>query len=269
VPSALPRFAIDQPRSLEEASQSLQSLAGEACAYAGGTELLLAMKYAGLRFSRLVDLKTIGGLDAVEATPAGLRIGALATHRTIETSELVRKRLPVLAELESHVANPRVRASGTLGGNLCFAEPHSDPAVLLQCLDARLQTTSRELPLEAFIVGPYETALAEGELLVSVLVPWPAPTLRACYRKIQFHERPMLGLALAVDGRDVRVAIGSASPTARRSPAAESLLANGKISEAAEALVDQADLIDDLEGSAEYKRQLIHVELARAWDSLA
>src|SRR5207302_11225110 len=118
----------------DEASQMLLTHGDDGRAYAGGTELLLAMKYAGLRYERLVDLKTISGLDGIEDTSDGLRIGALATHHAIETSPLVRERLPVLAELESHVANPRVRCTGTLGGNLCFAEPHSDPATLLLCL---------------------------------------------------------------------------------------------------------------------------------------
>jgi len=269
MPALLPRFTIEQPATLAEAAGMLARFGDEACAYAGGTELLLAMKYAGLRYERLVDLKTVPGLDTIEDTPAGLRIGALATHRALETSDLIRTRLPALAELEARVANPRVRCTGTLGGNLCFAEPHSDPATLLLCLEARVRTTKRELPLAGFIVGPYETALEAGELLESVLVPWPAQNERIAYRKVQFHERPMLGLAL-VAGKDVaRVAIGSASPTPRRSPAAEALLLQGHVDEAAESLANDADLINDYEGSAGYKRHLIGVELARLWASLS
>ena len=240
----------------------------DACAYAGGTELLLSMKQAGLRYGHLVDLKTIPGLNRVEAENGTLRIGALATHLSIERSSLVQQRLPVLVDLEKRVANVRVRATGTLGGNLCFGEPHSDPATLLLCLDARLETTERTLSLDEFLVGPYEVGLRPGELLRSVIVPPLRPTQRASYQKFQVHEFPMLGLALVVDRErnEARVAIGSLSPTPRRSPAAEGLVLEGRLDEAAEALADAAELIDDKDGSPEYKRHLIHVFLTRAYE---
>lgn len=268
MPALLPRFTIDQPSTLAEASDLLRRYGEDGRAYAGGTELLLAMKYAGLRYGHLVDLKTIPGLDGIVEGAEGLRIGALASHRSIERSPLVRERFPALAGLEAHVANPRVRAAGTLGGNLCFAEPHSDPATLLLCLNARLVTSQRQLALADFLVGPYDIALEEGELLEAVLIPWLASGWRAHYRKVQFHERPMLGLALAAGGGQVRLAIGSASPTPRRCTAAEALLAEGRVLDAAEAIADEADLIDDYEGSAAYKRHLIGVELARAWEAI-
>ncbi|HEY8691337.1 MAG TPA: FAD binding domain-containing protein [Chloroflexota bacterium] len=268
MPALLPRFSIEQPSTLAEASDMLRGFGEDARAYAGGTELLLAMKYAGLRYEHLVDLKTIPGLDGIVEASEGLRIGALASHRAVERSPLVRERFPALAELEAHVANPRVRASGTLGGNLCFAEPHSDPATLLLCLDAQLATSQRQLALADFLVGPYEVALEEGELLEAILIPWLLAGWRAHYRKVQFHERPMLGLALVTGDGQARVAIGSASPTPRRCAAAEALLAEGRLDDAAEALADEAELIDDLEGSAEYKRHLIHVELGRAYEAL-
>lgn len=284
MPTLLPRFTIEQPSTLGEALEMLLAYGEDGCAYAGGTELLLAMKHAGLRYKHLVDLKTVPGLDNIEQSAAGgsLRIGALATHWSIERSPLVRSRLAVLAELEAHVANPRVRATGTLGGNLCFAEPHSDPATLLLCLDARLSAVGpvgeREIPMADLLVGPYETALGQGELLQAVTVPFPAVGQRTVYRKFQVHERPMLGLALALEFGDrqatvkkARVAVGSASPTPRRSPAAEQLLVGAtdeveqRLAAAADALADEADLLDDLEGSATYKRNLIHVFLKRMY----
>ena len=267
MPALLPRFTIDQPSTLAEASDLLRGFGDDGRAYAGGTELLLAMKYAGLRYGHLVDLKTIPGLDGIVEASEGLRIGALATHRGVERSPLVRERFPALAQMEALVANPRVRASGTLGGNLCFAEPHSDPATLLLCLDAQIATSHRELPLSEFLIGPYEVALEEGELVQAVLIPWLPAGWRAHYRKVQFHERPMLGLALAIGDGQVRVATGSACPTPRRSASAEALLAAGHVDDAADAQAEEAELIDDFEGSAEYKRHLIHVELGRAWEA--
>src|SRR5262249_3540928 len=202
-----------------------------------------------------------------------LLIGAMATHLLRELSPLVLQPLPSLADLEAKVANPRVRATGTLGGNLCFAEPHSDPATLLLCLDTRVHLVGadgeRSMPLADFLVGPYETALTDGELLRAIEVPLPGPGWCAEYRKFQVRERPMLGLALALalDGAaetilDARVAVGSVSPTPRLVPGAGELL-TGPVSEvshrlagAAAAIAEAAELLDDLDGSAEYKAHL-------------
>jgi aerobic carbon-monoxide dehydrogenase medium subunit len=278
MPTLLPRFTIDQPETLAEAAQLLQSYGDEGRAYAGGTELLLAMKQGGLRYAHLVDLKTIPGMNRIDAINGGLTIGALATHLAVERSPLVRERLPILARMEHRVANVRVRTTGTLGGNLCFGEPHSDPATLLLCLDARLHTTERDLSLEQFLVGSYEVALGPGEILESVTVGPLADRQCAAYEKFQVHEYPMLGLALVLDldhtaeqVTRARVAVGSVSATPRRSVAAEALLtgevadAADRLQQAADALADDAELIDDLEGSADYKRHLIHVFLERAW----
>ena len=278
VPTLLSGFTIDRPTTPAEASQLLREYGDEGRAYAGGTELLLAMKQGGLRYAHLVDLKTIAGLDSIESVNGGMKIGALATHLNIERSPLVRERLPIFARMEHRVANVRVRTTGTLGGNLCFAEPHSDPATLLLCLDTRLRTSERELSVDEFLVGSYETALQIDELLESITIGALAPTQRAAYEKFQVREYPMLGLALVLDLDDrhdhvtrARLAVGSVSPTPRRSASAEALLSGdiaevaGRLDQAADALADDAELIDDLEGSADYKRHLIHVFLERVW----
>jgi carbon-monoxide dehydrogenase medium subunit len=285
MPTPLPPFTIDQPTTLEEASRLLADGGEDVRPYAGGTELLLMMKQGGLRYERLVDVKTIPGLDTIELRDGALWIGALATHLALERSPLLREHLPALAELEGKVANPRVRASGTIGGNLCFAEPHSDPATLLLCLDARAHLHGpdgdRVLPIDELIVGPYETALAEGELLRALEIPLRGPGWRADYRKFQVRERPMLGLALALELDEsagaitaARVAVGSASPTPRRAPEAEALLVGrlaevaGRLGAAADAVTEAAELLDDLDGAAEYKAHLIGVFLRQAFARL-
>src|SRR4051794_7829134 len=125
----LESFEIHRPQSVSEASKLMAQLGDAAAVYAGGTELLVVMKEGLTHFSHLVDIKAIPGLREIDydAERRELTIGALATHRQIERSELVSERLPVLAALEAAVANVRVRSAGTIGGNLCFAEPHSDP----------------------------------------------------------------------------------------------------------------------------------------------
>jgi carbon-monoxide dehydrogenase medium subunit len=276
----LRKFTMHQPKTVGEASEMLVAFGDRGRLYAGGTELLLAMKHDLLRYEHLVDIKTVAGLDKIELHDGALVIGAVATHRAIERSELVKRNLPVLAEMESRVANVRVRASGTLGGNLCFAEPHSDPATLLLALGAKARVQSKagskSLPMDKLITGAYETALSADELLTGVEIPLPAKTQRAAYVKFQLKERPTLGLALVldVDGENIRKAtavVGSVSAVPTQSDKANALLAGARsqvekqLGDAALALADAAAPIDDLEGSAEYKRHLIGVFLRRAF----
>jgi len=212
----------------------LGELGDKARLYAGGTELLLTMKHDLLRYEHL----------------------------------------------ETNVANVRVRASGTLGGNLCFAEPHSDPATLLRALGARAHVQgkagSKTVGIDKLITGAYETSLAPDELLVGVEIPIPTKSKRAAYLKFQLHERPTLGLALVldVDGDNVTTAtavVGSVSAVSTQSDKANSFLLGSKaqvekqLPDAAAALAEAADPVDDLEGSAEYKRHLIRVFLKRAF----
>jgi carbon-monoxide dehydrogenase medium subunit len=278
----LRRFDIHQPSSAREAAEMLARFGEDGILYGGGTELLLAMKHDVLRYRHLVDVKVIPGADSIDLIGAVLRIGATATHRSIERSELVRAHLPVFARMESRVANVRVRSTGTLGGNLCFAEPHSDPATLLLALGATVVAEGadgrREIPVSELIAGAYETSLRHDEVLTEVHIPVTGPERRASYVKFSAHERPLLGLALVLDTPDggetftgARVAVGCVSPFPCRHEDSEGLLRGARseveqrLPETAEALADAAELVDDHEGSADFKRHLIAVFLKRAF----
>jgi aerobic carbon-monoxide dehydrogenase medium subunit len=280
--TTLSRFEIHQPASALEATQMLTHYGEDAGIYAGGTELLLAMRHQALNYRHLIDLKVIPGLDSIDVRNGSLEIGATSTHRSIERSTLVGQNQPALAEMESQVANVRVRATGTLGGNLCFAEPHSDPATLLLVLGGAVKVEStagaREIPVGELIAGAYASNLLPGEILTKVTVPCARPSHRAGYMKFQVHERPTLGLGLWLETPDngrtfttARVAVGCICPFPTRGLDAEKLLtgSRGKVEkrlpEAADAIADAADLVDDHEGSAEYKRHLIHVFLRRVF----
>jgi carbon-monoxide dehydrogenase medium subunit len=199
----LRRFAIHQPKTALEACQMLAEFGEKGRLYAGGTELLLAMKHDLLRYEHLIDVKTIANLDAIERRNGTVVIGSAATHRAIERSPVVRDNLPVVAEMEAAVANARVRACGTLGGNLGFAEPHSDPATLLLALGATVNVQgkagARSVAIGNLLTGAYETSLAPDEIMTSVEIPVPVKSQRAAYLKFQLKERPTLGLALVVD----------------------------------------------------------------------
>jgi aerobic carbon-monoxide dehydrogenase medium subunit len=280
--TTLSRFEIHQPGSALEASQMLTHFGDEAGIYAGGTELLLAMKHQALNYRHLIDLKVVPGLDSITVRDGWLEIGATSSHRSIERSALVQKNQPALAEMESQVANVRVRATGTLGGNLCFAEPHSDPATLLLVLGGTVKVESaagaREMPVGEFIGGAYASNIAPGEILTKIMVPCAKPSHRAAYMKFQIHERPTLGLGLWLETPDAgrtftsaQVAVGCVCPFPARGLDAEKLLIGSleevekRLPEAADTIADAADLVDDHEGSAEYKRHLIHVFLGRVF----
>ncbi len=276
----LRKFTMHQARTIAEASEMLGRFGEKGRLYAGGTELLLAMKHDLLRYEHLIDIKAIPDLNKITVTNDTLVIGSTATHRDIERSEMVQSNLPVLAQMAKRVANIRVRSSGTLGGNLCFAEPHSDPATLLVALGAKAQvfgnSGSRTIAIDQFITGAYETSLANDEVLASVEVAQAGRERRAVYLKFQLKERPTLGLALVLDvaGDTIKRAsavAGSVSAKPTQSDAANALLTGlrsqveKQLDEAADQLAQAADPVDDLEGSGDYKRHLIHVHLHRAF----
>jgi aerobic carbon-monoxide dehydrogenase medium subunit len=277
----LPPFELHRPRSIEEATELLARYGEDAALYCGGTELLLLLKLGFASFGHLVDLKGIEELSGLRADNGHLVVGAAVTHRELERSPLVLERLPALAAMERRVANLRVREVGTLGGNLCFSDPHSDPATFLLALDAEVECRrggepARREPIGEFVAGPYQTSLREGEVLVSVRIPDPARGSRVAHEKFSFHERPaatVACLARVEQGAvtEARVAVGSVGPRPVRAQQAEQLLAgapleeleHGLLARAGERAAEAAAPVDDSGGSADYKAQLVRVLVER------
>jgi carbon-monoxide dehydrogenase medium subunit len=278
----IPRFALARPASVSEAIATFADAGGDAAWYAGGTELLQVMKMGLARFGTLIDLKRLPELRGIAVDPDGaLVVGAGMTHREIEHSPIVQRELPGLVGLEADVANVRVRNQGTIGGNLCFAEPHSDPAAFLLACDARLQlqgsTGARWLPIEAFFVEPFVTAREADEILVSIAIPGRALGEGRAYEKAKFRERPAVSIAVRVRvGGDAiaaaEVAVGSMTEVPLRVPAAGAALVGAPVEPAAlaEAMAAGAtalaelDATDDLDGGPDYKRHLAGVLFGRA-----
>ena len=165
----LRRFRLEEPETVAEASELLSRFGESAKVYAGGTELLLAMKEGLVHYERLINIKQLKSLRQIKSDNGAISIGALCTHNELETSPVIRQTLPALHMLERNVANVRVRQAGTLGGNLCFAEPHADPGTLLMALGATMVADNaagrREFSAEEFFVDAYETSLRDDELL--------------------------------------------------------------------------------------------------------
>lgn len=276
----LGQFEIVRPASVAEASEIVAAADGEAVFYAGGTELLILMKDRLLEPAVLVDLKALAGLDEIALDPEGkmLTIGALARHRQIECSALVRRVLPVLADTESKVANIRVRHAGTVGGNLCFAEPHSDPATLLLALGARLTLASaagsRDVAAADFFVGFLETALRPEELLTAIAIPLPETGSTVVYERFKTHERPSATVAVLLTAEadtlvDAKIAVGCIGERPVRMSAAEDALRGAPLeleglASAAELVRDVVEPTEDRFESTDYKRHLAQTLTMRA-----
>jgi len=280
-------FTLHRPATAEAACALLAELGEDAAVYAGGTELLLLMKLGLLRPRHLVDVKRLPGFGVITDGPR-LTIGAAVTHRAVEQSALIRARCPLVGAVARHVANVRVRNVGTVGGNLAFADPHSDPATLFLTLDASVALRSprgrRELSLADFVRGPWETARAADELVESVTLTPPPREASAAYVKFGVHERPTLAVAAVLrldapagaarDGPRIvgaRIAVGCVSPRPLRIADAEARLEGVSVTDlerAARAASDAAaagvDPADDLYGSADYKREMVAVFVRRA-----
>ena len=277
-------FCFHEPSTVNEATQLLAEFKEEGRIYAGGTELLLVMKEGLARFKHLINVKSISGQDDVKFEDGRVNIGAVVTHRMLEDSEVIKDYFPVIAEMERNIANIRVRNVGTIGGNLCFAEPHSDPATLFLVYDALVELAGlgggRTLPLREFILGPLETALRDDEILTHIKLPGLPQGMEAAYLKFGNHERPTIGVACAVklNERDVvhevRFAVGSLGDRPVRLDEAEALFRGKEVREALallpkamESAFEQLQPVTDLYGPEAYKRHLLLVFLNRAFQS--
>jgi carbon-monoxide dehydrogenase medium subunit len=243
---------------------------------------LLLLKQNLVRADHVIDLKRISRLDEIDVRDGRLGIGATVTHRRVERSPVVGQHCPTLARVARHVANVRVRNVGTVGGNLAFADPHSDLATVGLAFDATVTLASargaRALALDDFVLGAYETAREPDEILTGVSLVPPSPRTAAVYVKFGLYERPTLGIALtatlvAAGGgvTDVRFAVGCVGPRPVRLRSVEDRARDvsldeleARADEVAAAAARDVDVMADLHGSAEYKRDMVRVFCRRA-----
>lgn len=272
-------FSHHQPSELAEAHALLVSHGDNAALYAGGTELLLAMKARVLRYEHLVDLKRISALRGIREENGQLVIGALTTHYQLATDERVIGGVPAYAALSDGIANIRVRVAGTLAGNLCFAEPHADPPSLLAALGASVTLSSpeatRSVPVASFIEGEFTTVRADNEILTDIRIPLTRKDERFCYRRFGHLERPAVGVAagcVRAGGKTAyRLWIGAIGDRPIHAGPVESALDGVPPNElrdllprVAETFAQGLPATGDLHGSADYKRHLAFVIMRRA-----
>ena len=254
--AVLPELGLVRSSDLDEV---LAAVGHDYAPYAGGTELVPATGLGLRRPAAIVDLKRVEALKGIEvdAGAGSVTIGAAVTHRRLSDHPVVREHLPTLAAAASHVGNARVRSTGTVGGNLCFAEPRSDLGCVLLALgataDVRSATGARTLGIDELIVGAFETSLAEDEILTTVTVPFEPAGMS--YWKLQSYERPTLGVALVVSDLQWEVTVGAATERPTRI-----VLAAGDTAGLAD-FVGGLELSDDMTGPPDYKRSVLRAHL--------
>ena len=274
-------FEYHVPSTVAEAVSLLGRWQDDAKLIAGSQSLVPMMKLRLVQPKHVIDLRKVPGLSGVSESEGALVIGALTTHRDLETSEIVRSRVPIMSEAAAGIGDAQVRNMGTIGGSLAHADPAADwPAVAI-ALDASVRIAGpqgeRTLPVEKFVVGPLTSALEAGEILLQVRVPLPGTRSGSAYEKLPHPASrfAIVGAAAAVtlDGKGAvqraRVALTGLGPKVARAGRVEQALQGNSPSptslkaaaaRAAEGLELRADSI----GSADYKAHLAALYTERA-----
>ncbi len=275
-------FELFEPSSLADAIGLLDPDDPTVRPISGGTALMLMMKAGVFQPTRLVSLRGIEKryTNIAAGEDGALTIGAMTPLAVIERSEAVRQHAPVISRTMRTLSNIRVRNVATVGGHLAHADPHMDLPPVLIALGAHAVVTGpsgeRTIPIEQLFSGYYETVLARNELISELVVPALAGR-KSSYLKCTtraVHDWPALGVAVSIEGdhdmiKNASVIISAATERPIRLAAAEMALRDGPADEtrlhsAGEAAAEEAETIEDAQGSAAYKKQLVRVYVARA-----
>jgi carbon-monoxide dehydrogenase medium subunit len=249
---------------------------------AGGQSLNTAMKHRLIAPDYLIDIKGLSDLDYIKFDEKkGLKIGALATHRSLEKSQIVREKYSVLCEMEENVASVETRNWGTVVGDLCNADPAVDPAPPLIALDAKITIASkgeeRTVAVEEFAVDFFETTVQPGEMVTEIQIPVMPPNSGAYFTKysqmLGDYALASVAVLITLDKKkevcaNARIGLAGVASAPVRAKKAEEVLKGKKITEAllaeaAETAKTEIDPISGIEGSEDYKRELAGTLLKR------
>lgn len=265
-----------RPRTLDEAL-ALRAAHPEATVVAGGTDLMVGVNFHRTAPSCLLDLSRVDELTAWARDESSISVGTGVTFARI-TDEL--DDLTALAEASATVGSPQIRNRATLGGNIVTASPAGDGIAALAAYDASIVVSrhghaDRRIPWDEFFLGPKQTALAGDELVVAA--EWTPVDGPGTFAKVGPRSAMVIAVAsvcvqLDEPGHDVRIALGSVGPTVLRATRAEQLVTQvdwddpdeRALREAGALAAADAHPIDDLRGSAAYRRQAVEVLVRRA-----
>ncbi|HUK40527.1 MAG TPA: FAD binding domain-containing protein [Candidatus Acidoferrales bacterium] len=264
-----------EPKTVSEALSLLAKYGEQAKVIAGGTDVMVDIKYKE-EPGCLINIKKIPGLGSIQENGASLRIGPLATIHEMEANNLVRDRLPVLWESCHQFASLQIRNTATIGGNICRASPSGETLAPLLVLEAKgklaFSEGEKSEPFSSLFKGPGKTSLGAKGLLTEIDVPYPAQGSRSVYLKHAVRgamDIAMVGVAVLVTPdaaknhlQDVRIGLGAVAPTPIRATETEALL-RGKsltaalLKEAAATAASESSPINDQRSSGEYRRWIV------------
>ena len=256
-------FNYHRPETLEAAAAALAA-AADGQVLAGGQTLIPTLKQRLASPSDVVDLGGVAGLGGIRREGDAIVVGAMARHAEVAASAEVRNAIPALAALADGIGDPQVRNAGTLGGSIANADPAADYPAAVVGLGGAVTTDRRTIAGDDFFTGLFETALAEGEIVVSVRFPVPR---RAAYMKFPnpASRYAIVGVMVAETGGGVRVAVTGAGGCVFRAGAMESALDASFTPEAIRDVAVPSDgLNEDIHASAEYRAHLVGVMARRA-----
>ncbi len=278
----IPRtFEYFSPRTLDEALSLLNKLGPDAKLLSGGQSLIPMMKLRLLSPQYIVDINRIPGLDYIKESDGQLRIGALTREHELESSGLVNTKFPILADTAKVIADPLVRSQATVCGNLAHGDPANDHPATMMALGASVIATGlngqRELPVADFFPGLFTTALDASEILTEIRIPLPPPSSGGAYlkleRKVGDFATAGVAVQLTLDGagncKRAGVGLTNVGLTPIKAKKTETFLTgkpldDANINRASELAASESEPMDDIRGSADYKRDLIRVLTARA-----
>jgi carbon-monoxide dehydrogenase medium subunit len=256
-------FTYHRAKSLQDA-EAILACSPDARLLAGGHSLIPAMKLRLANPATLIDISGLAELSYIREREGCIAIGAMTRHFEVMTSDIIRRRIPALAQLVSEIGDPAVRHMGTIGGSVANNDPAADYPAAVLGLGATIATTRRSLSADDFFTGMFSTALEEGEIITEILFPVPR---RAAYMKFAnpASRYAMVGVFVAETDAGIRVAVTGAASCVFRVPEMESGLAQNFVPEAVTSISISADnLNSDIHGSAEYRAHLVSVMAKRA-----
>lgn len=270
------------PDSIEELLEMLKSKPNVKL-IAGGTDLLLQMKQGTAQPETVISLKNVEELRGFSVSKNGYRLGAGMTLRGITRSNELTQNFPGLVYAAGVVASEQIRTLATLGGNICNASPSADMVPPLIALDAVVQLVSnqgqRDLSLSDFFKGPGESVLKSGEIMHSIFLPQPSGNMiYSKHAPRKFMDLAVVGVAVRLakkNGKinEARVALGAVGPVPFRAEKTEALLAGQTLTtelmlEAGEMAAGECVPIDDIRGSAWYRKRMVKVHVRRNLEAL-
>jgi len=258
-------FEYARASSVDEATKLLNKFGEDAKVLAGGHSLIPLMRLRLAQPAALVDINGIKELDHIKESGGKLHVGALTRHVTIQSSPVVREKLPLLAEIAGEVGDNQVRNMGTMGGVVAHADSAGDYPTLALILDADIVTNRRTIPARDFFKDLFTTALGPDEIVTEVVFP----VANGPHKYVKFRRRlfdwAIVGVAAQKMNGDWRIGLTNVATTPIRAHAVEDALkAGAKPEDAAQHASDGLDPSGDLRASPEYKKHLARVLTKRA-----